>query len=78
MISTLFSGESQHYYEMMSELDGPHHDRQRLAASTEIQYRESEIKRSEAGTIQLDNNLLLVLEDTDPFPCDSEPVFWTD
>lgn len=57
----------------------PHQDRYTRFRSTEIQNPESEIKRSvAAGTIQLEENLLLVLEDSESLPFESEPVFWTD
>jgi hypothetical protein len=48
--------------------------RQRLGTNQEF-----EIKRSvAAGTIQLEDNLLLVLEDTESLPFESVTVFWTD
>jgi hypothetical protein len=57
----------------------PYHERHSQFRSSQISNQEFEIKRSvAAGSIQLDNNLLLVLEDTGPFPYDSEPIFWTD
>ena len=63
----------------------PHHERNRSYRSSEIGRcrlklstdPEAAIKQT-AETIQIDNNLLLVLDDIDSFPCDSEPVFWTD
>lgn len=52
----------------------PHHERLR-AYHQESRSSNSDIQSS---ILPLDNILLLVLEDTDPFPCDSEPILWTD
>ena len=55
----------------------PHHERHSQFRYPGTSDSEFQTKRS-VGTIQLEDNLLLVLEDTEALAFESEPVFWMD